>query len=738
MLLAVIWAPTRDFRFGARSLAAGPTARFETGSPCRLADVRDGSGFERIDAQIVRVVVAGRCGVPAQATAVAITVTVDNGATPGPGFVTVWPEGANIPTASVLNYSDRQVRANGVIVGIGIGGAVDLFSLNGAPVIVDVTGWFVPAATATSGRFTPIAPARAIDTRNQPRTRPLEPGETINVPLPPGVPADASALAVTVTTTETPGPGFLTVFPANAQLPPTSSLNTDGVGQTRAAGLIVATSPEGLSVYSLKGGHVIVDVTGWFTGSSATDGDYGLFVAESVPRRLIDTRRGDPLWASGGIEIANVASNASALAVNVTIINPFRPGYLTAHPARQPIPPTSTVNGIASSDVAASMAIVPTSTAGIGVYSSGGADLVIDVTGWFVGTPAAPTALAFTNIRPPDCTSTTDPAGINNFFRGGAVLTGADYQRAFTLPDGRVLWFFQDPFIRGRYGTSTRVHNAALVQNGACFTLLQTGNFAVPGAYLFADQTQRDKHWFWPMSGDMGTDGMFRLFVAEMRENGPGYLTQTEPIATWIVTIDPATLQVADRRLATNPSGSLYGWSVTSNDEYTYLYAHCHRQFGYDAFPFVVPIVYVHDWDCADELRVARVPKGRFDLPLAYWNGSTWGSDASAAVNVAHPNRLVSASQIYWTNGKWIAVTKVDDWWGDRIEIDVASQPQGPFAPVRTIPTPAKCSRCNTYFASLIPYRASDGSMIIGLSNNVFGTPDLSRYDPTFFTTPPI
>lgn len=169
----MIWVPTRDFTVGARSLAAGPTARFETGSPCRLADVRDGSGFERIDAQIVRVVVAGRCGVPAQATAAAITVTVDNGATPGPGFVTVWPEGANIPTASVLNYSDRQVRANGVIVGIGIGGAVDLFSLNGAPVIVDVTGWFVPAATATSGRFTPIAPARAIDTRNQPQARPL-------------------------------------------------------------------------------------------------------------------------------------------------------------------------------------------------------------------------------------------------------------------------------------------------------------------------------------------------------------------------------------------------------------------------------------------------------------------------------------------------------------------------------------------------------------------------------------
>jgi hypothetical protein len=737
-LFAVIWSPTGDLRTGAPLLAAGPTARFETGSPCRLADVRDGTGFERVDAKIVRVVVAGRCGVPINATAVALTVTVDNGSTPGPGHVTVWPDGVATPTVSALNYSDRQVRANGVVVGIGVGGAVNLLSLNGAPVIVDVTGWFVTAAVSTSGRFVPIAPTRAIDTREAPRSRPLGQGEVINVPLPPGVPADASALAVTLTTTQSAGPGFLTAFPATGLLPPTSSLNTDAAGQTRAAGLIVAASPDGLNVYSLAGGHVIVDVTGWFTGASAVEDDDGLFVAEPAPRRLIDTRFGDPLWANGGIEIANVTSDAAALVVNVTIINPFRPGHLIAHPARQPIPLTSTVNGITSAEVAASMAVVPTSAAGIGVYSSGGADLVVDVTGWFIGTPPTPIGGPPTNLRPPDCTSTTDPGGLNDFFRGGAALMGADYQRAFTLPDGRILWFFQDPFIRGRYGSSTRLHNAALVQSGTCFTLLQTGNFAAPRDYLFADQTQRDKHWFWPMSGDMGADGMFHLFVAEMRENGPGYLTQTEPIATWAVTINPATLQVTDRRLATNSSASLYGWSVTSADDYTYLYAHCHRQFGYDLFPFSFPPVYVHDWDCADELRVARVPKGRFDLALEYWTGSTWSLDSNVAVNVIHPDRLVSASQIYWANGTWIAVTKVDDWWGDRVEIDVASQPQGPFTTVRTIPTPAKCSSCNTYFASLLPYRASDGSMIIGLSNNLFGAPDLSRYDPTFFTTPSI
>jgi hypothetical protein len=43
-------------------------------------------------------------------------------------------------------------------------------------------------------------------------------------------------------------------------------LNTDRGGQTRAASSIAPISPGGLSVYSHSGGHVIVDVTGWFTG----------------------------------------------------------------------------------------------------------------------------------------------------------------------------------------------------------------------------------------------------------------------------------------------------------------------------------------------------------------------------------------------------------------------------------------------------------------------------------------
>ena len=721
-----------------RVAAASSTSRFETGAPCRLADVRDGSGFERVDRQIVRVYVTDRCGVPTAATAVALTVTVDNTLTPGPGYVSIWPEGAPMPTASIVNYRSREIRANATIVRVGIGGAIDLFAQNGAPLIVDVTGWFTEAATTSAGRFVPVTPARATDTRQPPRAAPMAAGETINVPLPPSVPADAIAVALTVTLTESPGSGFFTVFPAGTQRPATSTINADGPGQTRAAGAIVAVSASGLDVFSHRGGHVIVDVTGWFTGSGAPVDDDGLFVAEPAPRRLLDTRGGDPVWAAGGVEIANVGATAAALALNVTIVNPIRPGFLTAYPARQGRPPTSTVNGGASSDIAAAMAIVPTSQIGVGVYSNAGADLVVDVSGWFVGTPGPAPLPPPANVRPPDCTTSTDPSGLNRFFDDGPALAGADYQRAVSLPDGRVLWFFQDVFFRGRNGAATFAHNAGLVQNGTCFTLLQSGNYASPGEYLFPDRTQRHSHWFWPLSGAMGADGRFHLFVAETRENGPTYLSFTEPIATWKVVIDLTTMQIVDRRPAANSSAALYGFSVESTNDYSYLYSHCHRQFGWDAFPFVDPPVYVHDWDCADRMTVARVPRGQFDQPPAYWNGSSWSQDPAAAVNIVSADRLVSASQMYLLDGKWIAITKVGDWFGTRIEIDVATQPQGPYTTVRTIATPAKCDGCNTYFASLLPYRGSDGSLLIGISNNVFGPVDLSRYHPTFFAIPPV
>jgi hypothetical protein len=375
----------------------------------------------------------------------------------------------------------------------------------------------------------------------------------------------------------------------------------------------------------------------------------------------------------------------------------------------------------------------------VGFFSSAGADVLADSFGWFTGSAAATSREAPTNDRPPVCARGLDPDSLNRLFADGEAFLGADYQRPFTMPDGSILWVFQDVYVRGRGGSWTFVHNAALVQRGSCFEVLYDGTYAAPRDYLFADVTQPQRRWFWPLAGDMGADGKFHLFVAEVRELGPTYLSYTEPIATWRVRIDPVTFEVVDRQPAVDASASLYGWSVVSDDSWTYLYAHCHRQFGWDPFPFVVPPVLVHDFDCVQEMTVARVPKGRFDQPMRYWNGSGWVAGAANAVNVVPPNRLVSASQIYRTApGKFVAITKVGDWFGETIELDVASSPQGPFRTVRTIATGQRCGDCNTYFPVLLPFGVPDGRWILGISNNRFSGTDLSRYDPTFFAVDPV
>jgi hypothetical protein len=715
-----------------QATAAYTTNALRTVTPCRLADTRDGRGVEAPSPDRIRVQVAGRCGVPDTATAAVLTVTVTR--PQADGFATVWPAATALPTASTVNFRAGEDRANGAIVALAAG-AIDATTSVPADVVVDVTGWFEPVMTSTSGRFAPMTPTRAFDSRSPSFGRPLAAGETVRVPLPDGVPPDATALAVNVTTTDPNAPGYVTLHPWGTDLPEASSLNTDGADQTRAAAAIAPVEPDGLAVYAHAGGHVIVDVTGWFTGPSAGESSTGLFVPTPAPQRVIDTRTGDPVWDGGGVEIPVGMAGASAVALNVTLVDAHAWGFLTAHAARTPVPGTSTVNASRKGDTAANMALVPVSSAGVQVDADGGADLVADLAGWFVGDPVPPNTGPPANARPPVCARGTSVQDLNAFFAAGDPIKGADYQRTYPLPDGRTLWLFQDVQVVSRGGTRF-VHNAGLVQSGACFTLLQGGSYVAPAEYLLAAQTVRWSRWYWPLGGDIGADGNLHVFVAELRGSGRDYLDNVEPIATYEVTIDPVTLAVREARPAVDSTSRLYGWSVTSDASYTYLYAHCYRQFGFDPLWFSDPPVDAHDWDCTPYVTVARVPRGRFDQPPRYWNGATWGTDPNAAVAVIPTaGRMVNPTQVRYEGGRFIAVTKEGDWWGDTIYLDVAPTAAGPFTTYATLKVTPRCADCNTYFASFLPGRVN-GRLQLGLSNNSFEGPFTGWYSPTFLTAP--
>src|SRR5437773_4629248 len=131
-------------------LAALPTPpiAFVAVPPCRLADTR-GNGFSgalgppSLAALTPRVFpVAGNCGIPLTAQAVSANIAVTN--TSGQGFLSIWPEGASIPSplVSSQNYALGQTIANAVLASLGTSGGINVYAQVGVDVIIDVNGYF--------------------------------------------------------------------------------------------------------------------------------------------------------------------------------------------------------------------------------------------------------------------------------------------------------------------------------------------------------------------------------------------------------------------------------------------------------------------------------------------------------------------------------------------------------------------------------------------------------------------
>ena len=137
------------------------SAAYVSVQPCRLADTRLADGYVRVDALTLQIPARGVCGIPANATSVALTLTVV-----GPqaaGFLTAWPADQARPVVSNVNFDVGQIRANGSITRVGASGAFRVFTSALADVVVDVVGAFVPASAAAAGRFVARPSTRLYD-----------------------------------------------------------------------------------------------------------------------------------------------------------------------------------------------------------------------------------------------------------------------------------------------------------------------------------------------------------------------------------------------------------------------------------------------------------------------------------------------------------------------------------------------------------------------------------------------
>ncbi|MGZ4805230.1 MAG: endo alpha-1,4 polygalactosaminidase [Ilumatobacteraceae bacterium] len=153
---------------------------FPTGStynslvPNRLLDTRRATHVganTRLTAGVpTDVQITGLAGGPPSAAAAAVlNVTVADPA--ASSFLTVWPSGVGRPLSSNINFTAMQAVPNMVIVKMGPGGKISLFSPTSTDVAIDVLGWF-PA----TGSFVGVVPARLMDTRPSSTVGALTPG----------------------------------------------------------------------------------------------------------------------------------------------------------------------------------------------------------------------------------------------------------------------------------------------------------------------------------------------------------------------------------------------------------------------------------------------------------------------------------------------------------------------------------------------------------------------------------
>jgi hypothetical protein len=361
-------------------------------APDRILDSRNTGKFADQETRKVRIF--GNGGVPATGvSAVVLNVTATEATKAG--FVTVWPGGGSVPSISNINVVQGQTVPNLVTVQVGSDGYVSIFSDGGTHVLVDVMGYYSLTDTSVrAGRYQSVPLQRAADTRGG-----IAPGaqQYVNVPIAGkwGVPVGATAAVLNVTVTSVKKGGYTTVYPGGTALPGTSNLNS--TGEDRANQAIVKLGADGsVDVFSENGSDVLVDVAGYFTGSSAPLSRSGLFIP-IVPLRVLNTRdglnydlntQGKPgpnsttyarVGEQGGID----TGYAGSVVTNVTAVDATAAGFVTVYVTGSKLPGTSTLNPAKGETVPNHTTTALGTSGDIAMNTTAGAHFIVDAFGWY-------------------------------------------------------------------------------------------------------------------------------------------------------------------------------------------------------------------------------------------------------------------------------------------------------------------------------------------------------------------
>ena len=373
--------------------------------PSRLLDTRVGNGAPKAPVaanESVALQVRGRGGVPASdVAAVVLNVTVSE--PKAGGFVTVYPSGTSMPTASNLNFSAGQNIPNLVTVKVGDDGKIRLAnnSAGTAHLIADVAGYYLDGDPVVPGAFVSLDPSRLLDTREgdgAPKapvaaygTIPLKVTGIDQVPA-----VGVEAVVLNVTASQPTAGGFVTVYPAGTIMPTASNLNfSPGLNIPNLVTVKVGDGGKvNLTNNSAGTVQLIADVAGYYLAGQADEP--GAFVSLD-PSRLLDTRAGvgapkAPVAADatvglqvtgrGGVPVPPVA----AVVVNVTVTEPATGGFVTVYPFGSSQPTASNLNFTGGQNIPNLVSVKVGTDGKINLRnnSAGNVHLIADVAGYFL------------------------------------------------------------------------------------------------------------------------------------------------------------------------------------------------------------------------------------------------------------------------------------------------------------------------------------------------------------------
>ena len=389
----------------APSIATAGTqfAGFNSVTPARILETRPGfADFNGVTAigpnAAIDVQVSGRAGVPADAGAVVLNVTV-TAPTLG-GYLTVWPAGTARPDTSSLNMVAGQTVPNAVVVKLGSTGKVSVYNNAGvSDVLIDVVAW-----SRNDGHFVGLPPARVLDTR---AGSPIAAGATVDLKVTGvgGVPATGvSTVVLNVTATQPTSASYLTVWAAGSGQPNASNLNMAS-GQTVPNVVFAPVGADGkISIFNERGTtHLLADVVGYIP--------IGTAYVPLNPTRVMDTRISSGVYGIPGsgsslskpagklgtrqtfnLDVAAALSDkyplltlstVQALMFNVTALDATAASFLTVYPAGEAKPNASSVNMSVGQITANAVVVKAGNFNRVSIYNHEGAtNVIVDLVGF--------------------------------------------------------------------------------------------------------------------------------------------------------------------------------------------------------------------------------------------------------------------------------------------------------------------------------------------------------------------